>query len=228
MNKIKVNCKIPEDTFYCIKFNNQIKTVDSINQNCLFFVDKPGNYRITIQQMDEKTLPKIFSIILFIITLPLQGLFHILTFNTCTSWENSIRAYYLKAMFDISIYEDTNVNITIRESYYSKETNSFKEPHICVDSPTTIKYNNFFNIHNIDYQYYKFIKKTTAIYTNLFIILSYLLYVAVSQSNVAAVTIVSGIMLLSIISFVVIVLANNMKRKRLYTLRNTGAGSVCS
>lgn len=100
---IKIYGDIPSEERLSIRINNEVKILDNISQDVSFIINERKRYEIDIEQQISTSNVKPIFILLYLLTVIIQGVFNILLMNTDSKWYRNIKAYCLKAKLIIDM-----------------------------------------------------------------------------------------------------------------------------
>lgn len=219
--QISIYGNLPECEQFEIACDNQTKLIDSIDKSATFEINNHCNNEIVVEQKKRVVLPRWLRYIFLIVTLPLQGLFNIITFNSDSSWENNICPYRIKAILSVNSDTDEVIYLTINKASYCGKNGKVKFPTMEVNPDIKKHIEYIDNFDDVDYQFKRFIIKFMSIVEVFFLIFAFLLYNAIISSNVIAIICTVAIICASIAVMIYIVLFNYKKKRNIfYELRN--------
>ncbi len=210
---LTIKYNIPETESYEIICGGQTKEIDSLSKEVLFDIEKPGSYRITVKQLEEKLLPRAFYIPFFILTAPVIGIFNALFLNNETNWEEDIRAWRLNSYFDIDITGDTEITLTAVNSKYI--SHHFTEPLLTVKPENSVNYENIPNRPDFSRRFWKFTRKLISVFSLAFVLFGFMLIKFIESSNTGGTIFAAAVLAILTPAVIYTALWNRKKMKRL-------------
>ncbi len=208
---LNINAEISPEVNLIVKIGGDIKIINNINKKVSFNIEKNNQYTIYIKEIIDESNRTFKNILFFICTLLIQGIFHILFFNTDSNWLNNVKAWCIKAKVVFCSDNDLNLQITYIKSYYDSKRNIWSNPIINVNPvyDLTVYYKrnkeSFFN------QFFNYIKKLISVSSIVLIIFLYLLYVSVLNKNVLAI-LITTLIIISIVCIIIFVIKSEYKK----------------
>ncbi len=213
---IKIYRDIPSEERLSIRINNEVKILDNISQDVSFIINERKRYEIDIEQQISTSNVKPIFILLYLLTVIIQGVFNILLMNTDSKWYRNIKAYCLKAKLIIDMQQDTDVRLTYVNSKYDEKNKIWKLPIFTCEPNFVSNVSFILNPCDFKNQYFNYIKRGVSVAVIIILVFVILLYIAVVNSNNIAIIILS-VLMLGIISLVMMLSFSEHKRlKNLY------------
>lgn len=208
--------KIPANEELLIKVNNETKMLDTLNTHVSFTINEKKSYDIYVEQQISKSNRKPLFILLYILTVIIQGVFNILLMNTDSKWYRNIKAYCLRAKLYIDMQQDTDLNLTYTNSKYDEKNKTWKSPIFTVKPNVVSDVSFILNPCDFKNQYFNYVKRVVSVATILVLMFIILLYIAVVNLNSIAIITVS-VLLFGVISLVIMLSISQHKMlKSLY------------
>lgn len=202
MMKIKVNCPVPEGEIIYIIINDEIREIYSLESSAVFELDEKKKYVLEVERKSDISNRKFINILIFIITILLQGLFNILFLNINTDWIKKTTPYGIKVRVAIDLKQDTEVNLKYIKSEYIN--NSFKKPELTTDIGEIESIDYIQNTADFKNQYFNFAKRVLSVLSVGLILLVFLLIIAFKHNIILGVVFISliivGLILVSVIN----------------------------
>lgn len=212
---LNISGNIPEDTSLLIKINKEVKTIDNLTSD-ISFNNEGGKLEIDIEQQISKSNIKPIYILIYFLTIIIQGVFNALLMNVESKWYRNIKAYCLKAKIYIDLQQDTNIRLTYINSKYNEIKKIWALPTFKVEPDFALNVSYVLNPCDFKNQYFNYIKKLVSFAVILIILFIYLLKIAIVTSNIIA-FIITSVLILSLLLTVILVSFNEHKRlKKLY------------
>lgn len=209
---VKLVCKMNTDDTYEISLGDQRQNVCT-SQEIDFEIEHSGVYQISIIRQPIN-IPKPVSLIMNLLTFPLQGIFHIITFNTDDHWENSIQAYNLeKCSCEMDIEKDTVLEIKINKSQYLPTSHCFSMPSISTYPELNFTTEICSDRKEVFNHYYGFVKKVLSMSVIFYALFIFLLYQSLRIRNIMA-SIVVSLTLIAISAALFIILLTAKRRRK--------------
>lgn len=204
--KLKACCDLQEKESLCIKVNNVIRTLDSFDNVAEFDVFDCSNLGIEIERKPDKSNRRIIDIILFIITIFIQGVFNCIFINDNFRWYEDIIPFVFKAKINLSVKD----NLIIKIANYNGTVFNLPKLLINGEKVEDIKYiaNCWFN----------FVKRMISIASVILLIMGLLMFVSISNSNVIATIMVGMISIGTVVLASVVSCVQHKKLKKFYTM----------
>jgi|GEM_PF-6131286 len=213
---IKIYRDIPSEERLSIRINNEVKILDNISQDVSFIINERKRYEIDIEQQISTSNVKPIFILLYLLTVIIQGVFNILLMNTDSKWYRNIKAYCLKAKLIIDMQQDTDVRLTYVNSKYDEKNKTWGLPIFTCEPNFVSNVSFILNPCDFKNQYFNYIKRVVSVAVIIILVFVILLYIAVVNSNNIAIIILS-VLMLGIISLVMMLSFSEHKRlKNLY------------
>ena len=201
--------------------DEETKIIDQFSKEIHFSLEENQKYRIYFEQKSELDIPRFVEIMLKVISLPIRGIFNVITFNSEPNWEEDISAFKLAGYIDICVNEDAKVSFELKHGNFDKKSTSFIAPKISF-SPTIVTEQSITkDTAEISKAHSKHLWNIASVSVLLFALLIYLLYVGFSSDNYIVGIIVS--VLLAVFAGVIFFLVlQSFKKKKslLVTLAN--------
>ncbi len=217
---LKIHGKIPSDDCLSIKANGESKTLCRDTDNTVpvvsFTVDEKKQYEIEIEQELTASNRTPLWILIHVITIVIQGVFNIFLLNNDSEWYNNIKAYRLKAKLLVDMQQDTDVYLTFTNSKYDKRTNEWSSPFFKAD-PNVVSHVDFVaNPCDFGNHYFSYAKKVVSVLAVAILVMSLLLSIAVTHSNVAAIIITSVVITGLVIVAAAVCLSQHKQLRKAY------------
>ncbi len=202
MMKIKVNCPVSEGEIIYIIINDEIRKIYSLESSAVFELDEKKKYVLEVERKSDISNRKFINILIFIITILLQGLFNILFLNINTDWKKKTTPYGIKVRVAIDLKQDTEVNLKYIKSEYIN--NSFKKPELTTDIGEIASIDYIQNTADFKNQYFNFVKRVLSVLSVGLILFIFLLIIAFKHNIILGVVFISliivGLILVSVIN----------------------------
>lgn len=144
-----------------------------IDNEMKIYFDNPGEYELKIYQKQTKL--SMIQCFLYIILLPFQGIFYLLTMSFKPNWEEKIVPFCAKAKVLLNIEDDLDIVINFQESSYDKENHLWNKGKLSIMFyDVDVEYEA--NINDIKYCYYIYVKQLISIWIALLLIIGLMLY----------------------------------------------------
>lgn len=140
-----------------------------------------GEYTFYFEQLRTPKLPKAISIILYLLTAVIQGIFHIFLFNTDSDWCKNIDPYLIKGSFTLYLCEDTIINLSYLPAHYEEITHKWTPSSIKLSQNCELTIEKAANDIAFSEQYAAYAKKLISVSLIGFILFGALLGVAIAQ-----------------------------------------------
>ncbi len=157
-----------------------------------------GEYTFFFEQIQTPKLPKAISIILYLLTAVIQGIFHIFLFNTDSDWCKNIDPYLIKGSFTLYLSEDTIINLSYFPARYEDITHTWTPSAIRLSQNCELTIEHIKNDLAFSEQYTAYAKKLISVSLIGFILFGALLGVAIAQKILWG-AILSAILILFIV-----------------------------
>jgi hypothetical protein len=208
--------RVPSDESLIITINNEVKILNDINKKVSFTINEKKRYHIDIEQKISKSNINLLTILFYLLTIIIQGMFNVLLDNTDSDWYSNIKAYCLKARLLVDMKQDTDIKLVYTNSKYNEKTQMwilpvFKvEPNIISDLSFVPNPSDFIN------QYFNYIKRVISILIVLISILALILYAAIVNLNNIAIIFTSILIFSAVLLVLIVAIAQYKKLKKLY------------
>lgn len=213
---LKINGEIPQDESLSVKLNNEMKILTDTDPLVSFTINEKKQYEIEVEQKVATSNRTPFSILFFVLTAVIQGVFNTLLLNTNSKWHNEIRAYCLKAKLLIDMQQDTDIRLTYKNSEYDIRTKKWSlpvftvEPNVVSDIAFVMNHCDFSN------QYFNYVKRVVSVFICSILVLGVILFIAYTHLNVFGIVFVSFLIFSLIILTVILCISQHKKLRRLY------------
>lgn len=189
--KLKVYCDLQDGESLDIKVNNEIKTLYSFDNVLEFNVLDSSEIDIEIERKTNKSNRRIIDIIIFIITIFIQGIFNCIFINDNFKWYEDIIPFGFKAK--IRLYVRDNLTVRLRYDKSNYNGTIFILPKLAVndDKVEDIKY--VANQTSFTNCWFSFVKRVCSIASVVLLIMGLLIAVSISNNMVIVAAIVSVI-----------------------------------
>ena len=198
MMKLKVKCSVPEGEIIYLKINNEVKELYSFESFTTFNLNDKKEYILEVERRPDKSNRSLINLLIFIVTIFIQGLFNALLINDNRDWFNEIIPYGMKA------------NIIINVNQIIENTN--------VGKITSVKYIK--NIADLKNQYFNFVKRFLSVYALVLALLNFLLIIAIKNNILYAAIFIIFIMVLLLIVLIFALIKQYRKLNILNTFYN--------
>ncbi len=221
MSEITLKFSFPENCSYGVKAGKIEKIIDSSHPVVSFQLEN-GQHEICIEQFFSPEASGLFVRILKIVSLPLSGLLNIVAFNTDMDWEKDICAYGLKATLKLSVCENAEYDISLINSSFSWQTESFTKPSLTVLPNLEVKTEFIENEGSIDLSFEKFIRRTYSVFSVILLLAGFMIYNAVADGkNISLTAICVTVTIFLFVGQILINLKNERKRKEIHRIFNS-------
>ncbi len=210
---LTIKYNIPETESYEITCCDQVKTIDSLSKEVKFDIEKAGNYRISVKQLEAKMPPKSVYIPVYIITGPLVGIGTLLFFHNEASWEENIRAWLLNSYFNIDITGDTEITLTVVNSEY--KSSKFSAPALSTEPESTVYYENIPNKKDIPRKFKNFLWVLYSGFSLAVVLFVIMMIKFIETANTAGTVFSASVLALLAAAAIYTVFWNYKKMKRL-------------
>ena len=193
--------------------DGETQTITQFSEEVHFSLEENQEYRIYFEQKQSEYISHFAEILLNIISLPIRGIFNVITFNSDQNWEKDISAFKLSGYIDVCISEDTKVSFELKRGNFARESNTFTTPMISF-SPDVLTEQLFTaDEEEISKEHSVFLWNIVSVSILLFAILIYLLCVGVNNDIYIAKIVVSILLVAfaGVLSFLVV---HSFKKKR--------------
>lgn len=146
-----------------------------------------GEYPVELQSSTIDPIPKILDWLIYFSTIVIQGVFHILIWNTESNWLRNVHPIFLKTTFTICVSRDMNVKLIYKDAIYDEITSHWTMPSVNIVPDIPVETTFCIKQNEISSAYTQYARKVGAIYAVLLLILSYLLYVAIANRIILAI-----------------------------------------
>ncbi|MGM9680345.1 MAG: hypothetical protein ACI3XR_02450 [Eubacteriales bacterium] len=211
--KLRITC--PENETYALTLEKGDFSVCFDSDTGELTLPEPGEYRLHIEQLPEPRLKKRYGVPLFLLTAPVQGLFHILLFNTDSHWEKDIRADLLKGDARLLIAGDADIEMSMANSKFNSAVHSFDPPQWSLSGGQEIHTEGVRNPSDIGFQFWKHIRKILSIAAVFWILFGFLTVQAAKIGNVPALAVTVGVLVLLTGIAIGLLIAAKRKKNRL-------------
>lgn len=207
-----------------IKINDEIKTLDNLNNQASFELEENINYEVFIEQESSKNNINFVNILIFIITMLIRGAFNILLMNTESKWENNVNAYCIKSKFNIKLQQDLDVSLKLVNTKFYEELQTWELPKIITKPEIEIESHYIVNYNDFNNQFYSYVKRITSIFSVLLLVFCILIYFGNITTIIFSSILAGGISLL--ITIVILSQYKKLKKlKKLFLERNKKLGA---
>jgi hypothetical protein len=206
--------KLPETANLIIVVNGEHYQLDSVRQEVIVSLSESKTYEVDVELSESKTSFNVPSILLFILTSLLQGIFHIIFMNTESDWYNDIIAYSLKAKLLIDVKEDTKINIFYNNAKYDIDMNRWSDPNLQIVPNMNFNVEYTPNINDFKNKWFGYVKKLISIVSVVLLLMVFLLHVAVTQKNIMAI-IILGIIIFSAVALCLTLIYKEHKKLKI-------------
>lgn len=213
---IKINGEIPQDESLSIKINNEMKMLTDTNPFVSFTVNEKKQYKIEIEQSVATSNRTPLSILFFVLTAIIQGVFNTLLLNTNSKWYNEIRAYCLKANLLIDVQQDTDIRLTYKNSTYDIRTQKWSLPVFTVKPNVVSDISFVINPCDFSNQYFNYVKRVVSVFSSIMLVFAVILYTARTHLNVFIIIFVSILLFGLTILTVILCVSQHKKLGKLY------------
>ncbi|MBE6649194.1 MAG: hypothetical protein E7614_06715 [Ruminococcaceae bacterium] len=221
MAKITFEFNVPCGHSYSVKVGEQEKIVEDSRPNVSFDVEN-GEHHVYIEQFLEPEPSGLIYRIFEVVTLPLSGVLNIIFSNNDTDWEKDICPYGLKSLVKLNVSGDETFHITLNNSKFSEETNSFILPSVETDPVLLAKTEALDNEGDIDRCYKSFIRRIYSILSVILILFGFFLYISVKQNLSTFLLIFLGTVMLFVSAGIIWTnIYHNRKRNVLHGIFNS-------
>ena len=213
---LKINGEIPQDENLSVKINNEIKILTDTDPFVSFTVNEKKQYEIEVEQKVATSNRTPLSILFFVLTAVIQGVFNTLLLNNNSKWHNEIRAYCLKAKLLIDMQQDTVIRLTYKNSKYDIRTQKWSLPVFTVEPDVVSDIAFVMNHCDFSNQYFNYVKRVVSVLTLNVFALAVILYIAYTHLNVFGIIFVSFLISSLIILTVILCVSQHKKLRKLY------------
>ena len=158
-----------------------------------------GEYTFFFEQIQTPKLPKAISVILYLLTAVMQGIFHILLFNTDSDWCKNIDPYLIKGSFTTYLFQDTIINLSYVPAHYEEITHIWTPSAIRLSQNCDLTAEHIKNDLAFSEQYETYAKKLISVSLIGFILFGTLLGVAITQNILWGVILSAALILFIVI-----------------------------
>ena len=213
--KLTLHFDILENDQFLISVNGQKKIANNLDPSVSFHLAEEKTCIVKIEQKIPNFKFTFETVILFLLTSIIQGIFNILMSNTSTDWYKDVRAYYIVATLNINIQSNMTLNICYKNSQYRSKYNLWEFPSFAI-SPNVVS-NVYFapNERNFCTRYLAFAKKLLSVSIVALCVFCVLLYVAVENDIVIGIAILSIVIIGIILLNMFVLLSEYKKLKKL-------------
>ena len=180
----KVNL-LPAEMRLRIRVGGAEKELDNMMPEASFDLDR-GKYPVELQFSTIDSIPKILDWLIYFLTIVIQGVFHILTWNTESNWLRNAHPIFLNATFTICVSCDMSLKFVYKDAIYDEITSHWTMPSVNIVPDIPVEMTFRIKLSEVSRAYVQYARKIGAIYAALLLILSYLLYVAITNHIVLA------------------------------------------
>ncbi len=218
MMKLKVKCSVPEGEIIYLKINNEVKELYSFESFTTFNLNDKKEYILEVERRPDKSNRSLINLLIFIVTIFIQGLFNALLINDNRDWFNEIIPYGMKANIIINVNQDTEIDLVYVSSKCSNDR--FIKPKLTtnVGKITSVKYIK--NIADLKNQYFNFVKRFLSVYALVLALLNFLLIIAIKNNILYAAIFIIFIMVLLLIVLIFALIKQYRKLNILNTFYN--------
>ena len=209
MMKLKVKCSVPEGEIIYIKVNDEVKELYSFESFTVFKLDEKKQYVLEIERRPDKSNRSLINLLIFVVTIIIQGLFNALLMNVDTDWFNRITPYGMKAKIIIDVNEDTEVNLVYVSSKYNK--NKCIKPKLNTDVGKITSINYIINKADFKNQYFNYVKRLLSVYSLVLALFNFLLIVAMKNNILYAALFMIFIMVILLLGLIITFIRQHRK-----------------
>lgn len=212
--KLTIGSKIPEGESFKFSLKGNSKILDSVNNTIIFDSLDPGTYMVRVEHIYEKS-SKWLSILLFILTAVIRGVFYFVLMDIDTAWEKKIQAFILKGKLQVNIQADTVLYFSYTQSQYQSVLSQWKHPVLTVSPECPLELTYLANPSDFTFQFGRYMKKVVSMASVIGCLFLFLLYVALTRQNLMAIIFLSIFVIGLIILVIYLYVLNNRKKARL-------------
>lgn len=209
MMKLKVKCSVPEGEIIYIKVNDEVKELYSFESFTVFNLDEKKQYVLEVERRPDKSNRSLINLLIFVVTIIIQGLFNALLMNVDTDWFNRITPYGMKAKIIIDINEDTEVNLVYVSSKYNN--NKCIKPKLNTDVGKITSINYIINKADFKNQYFNYVKRLLSVYSLVLALFNFLLIVAMKNNILYAALFMIFIMVILLLGLIITFIRQHRK-----------------
>lgn len=213
---LKICAKLPEETRFIVSVNDKHQELDAITKQVSFDIKDTGIYTVLLEQVPDKSNRKLCYFLFYLITIGLQGIFHILFMNTDSKWYKNIKAYCIKAKFLVEVSKNSEVRIQYTNAVYDEVGERWLPPVFHITPPVKTEVAFLKNECDFGNQYFNFIKKIVSVAVVAMTLFMFLLIVTIDSINYLAAGIISVIMVGICITVTGISITQYKKFKKLH------------
>ena len=154
---------IPFGEVFILTINGEEKELCGGDTAIQFDLQSKCKYTIHFRQKEKYYMNRLGSIMLFIFTIIIQGIFNILLLNVSSDWYNSIQPYYMKGRFVYECKNHSSICLKYCPAKYNQSDRTWTKPRLLVSNCDEIYFDYSNNLADFGYQYYAYAKKLISI-----------------------------------------------------------------
>lgn len=209
MSVLVIKGIIPNEKRLKIKVDNQEKILDATNSSVCFSSLKSKTYHVYITEEKIPKPPEIILWVLYVLTMPIQGLIHVLLINNDRKWYKDISPYYIKKIvLEINLNQTLELNLEYRLRGFDPILEKWDLPELSIIPYVNVNICLETDITIFKDQYLRFIRKVLSVFSIGFLLLFFLLWIAIKNHILLASVVVTIVLVMLALATVFVVLYN--------------------
>ncbi|MGN1134188.1 MAG: hypothetical protein ACI4RN_07025 [Oscillospiraceae bacterium] len=210
--KLSIQGNIPENTNLLVKIGEETEIINNMNNTVEFDLPEDKEYCVIFEEPAEKPARNALGIVIFILTILLQGLFNIVMFNTDTRWYKNIKCSTVKAKVYVNLKEDTKMEVCYSYAHFNDDLR-YVQAAFTVEQDMKTETENYFNKESFVNAYFGYVKQIVSVAFIVMIVFAYLMYISVKNINGAAICLMA-VLIAAIILITALVLRSQYKKMK--------------
>lgn len=198
---LEIRGDVPDFSSVYVTCCNETKIIDSVDKTAKFAICDSGDIEVLIEEKPSKSNYSFISILLFLLTWPIQLVFNVLFMNTDSKWYKSVRAYSIKARVSVAVHKDTQIRFKLSETYYDKLNSIWLHPRFLVEPDLPLKISFEENSQSIRNEYRSYVKRALSAAMVVMLIFVLGLFSEIPRGNIEGIV----ILLVLIVALIVLV-----------------------
>ena len=212
---LTVHGDIPAGETFMFSVGGATKEIDDSIRDISFVLNIPGEYILEFEQKPKKRYHKVISTLFFIITMLIQGVFHIFFMDISSEWYKRVQPYRIKGRMKVNMTENQMISLSCSEARYN-DFGRWIKPKCVVSESNEVDIIYLNNGNDFIDKYLIYIKRLISV-AGVGITLFVCLLVNSLKANIISASIVLSICLIfTVIVSMVLIISQYKKMIKLY------------
>ena len=185
--ELRIEGLLPEGSSVFVTCCGETKMVNSLNKQALFNTFGRDDVDVLIEEEDSAKNYSLVHVILFLLTVLVQGVFNILFMNVGGGWYRKVRAFSVRAKLSIQTRRDTRIQFKISDTKYVGGDDIWEYPTFTSDPSVSLEILFRKNQQSILNEFSAYVKRVISVAVVSISIFLLLLFVSIANSIVAGI-----------------------------------------